>query len=116
MQCLDEIFKEAEKIGAINTIDFSNVILKGYNTDYHGFGATLNRAKVDVFNKEVVILGSGGVSNAVAQYLIDNSVKDIIYVSRNTQNTAENIKDFKIIIDEQIVEEICKEIYNKVIR
>jgi len=97
MQYLDEISKEAEKIGAINTICFSNGILKGYNTDYHGFGAALNKAKVDVQNKEVVILGSGGAAKAVAQYLIDNEIKDIIYVSRNPENTAENMKDFKII-------------------
>lgn len=97
MRYLDEISKEAEKIGAVNSISFNNGVLKGYNTDYHGFGATLKKAQIDIYNKKVVILGCGGVAKAVLQYLIDNEIGEIICVSRNPQNISENFKNFKII-------------------
>lgn len=97
IQYLDNISKEAEKIGAVNTISFNNDVLTGYNTDYQGFGASLKNAQVNINNKKAVILGSGGAAKAVVQYLIDNGISDIIYISRNPKNAEENIKEFKII-------------------
>ncbi|MDW8800432.1 shikimate dehydrogenase [Clostridium sp. A1-XYC3] len=94
---LDKLSKEAEKIGAVNTISFSNGILTGYNTDYHGFGASLKNGQIDICNKDAVILGTGGASKAVVQYLIDNGIKDIIYISRDPKNGLKKIKDFKIM-------------------
>ncbi len=32
-----------KKLGAVNTIEFCNDRLKGYNTDYYGFGLTLKK-------------------------------------------------------------------------
>ncbi|MBC2582011.1 shikimate dehydrogenase [Clostridium sp. DJ247] len=96
IQYLDKLSPEAEKIGAINTIAFNNGTVTGYNTDYYGFGASLRKANVNIENKNAVLLGTGGVSKAVVQYLIDNKINDIIYVSRNPES-VEDIKEFKII-------------------
>lgn len=94
MKYLDEISKEAKTIGAINTIDFSHGILKGYNTDYYGFGETLKRFNVPILGEKALILGTGGASKAVRQYLIDNGVREVIYASRNKDK---NISGFKVI-------------------
>lgn len=91
---LDEISNEAGNIGAVNTIDFNQGILKGYNTDYYGFGATLKNFNVPVKGEKAVILGTGGASKAVKQYLIDNGIKDIVYVSRNKEK---KLYDFRVI-------------------
>ena len=91
---LDEISNEAGNIGAVNTIDFNQGILKGYNTDYYGFGATLKNFNVPVKGEKAVILGTGGASKAVRQYLIDNEIKEIIYVSRNKEK---KLGDFRVI-------------------
>ena len=88
MPYLDVISEEAEKIGAVNTISLVNGILTGYNTDYSGFGMLLARSRIEVKNKTAVILGTGGVSKAAAQYLMDNGVKGITYVSRNPGDGA----------------------------
>lgn len=96
MQYLDNISEEAKKIGSINTISFKKGILTGYNTDYHGFGASLKQAHVDISNKKAVVLGSGGASKAVVQYAMDNGMNEIIYVSREI-NEAKSINDFKVI-------------------
>ena len=97
MDFLDTVSREAEKIGAVNTISFKSGTLSGHNTDYHGFGATLKKAQVDICDKKAVILGTGGASRAVIHYLMDNGIKELIFVSRNPEETLKNIKDFKVI-------------------
>lgn len=98
MKHLDYISPEAQRIGAVNTIDFKNSLLSGYNTDYYGFGAALKNSDIDVEGKSAVILGTGGASKAVVQYLADNNIKEVIFVSRTPGKAAsENTKDFKTI-------------------
>lgn len=98
MQYLDYISPEAQKIGAVNTIKFKDGMLSGYNTDYSGFGAALKNSGIDIYNKSAVILGTGGASKAVVQYLTDNNIKEVIFVSRTPgKAAAENTKEFNII-------------------
>lgn len=111
MKYLDEISEEAENIGAVNTIKFCSDKLRGYNTDYYGFGMTLKKYKIDVKGRHVVILGTGGASRAVERYILDNGAADIVYVSRTPEKNAKrefevisydelkNIKDSDIIIN-----------------
>lgn len=98
MQYLNYISPEALKIGAVNTIDFKNGMLSGYNTDYFGFGAALKNINIDINDKSAVILGTGGASKAVVQYLIDNNIKEVVFASRNPKEAAlKNDRNFKII-------------------
>ncbi len=55
----------AKKIGAVNTIDFKDEIL-GYNTDGIGAKRALEKHNIDVADKSVLILGSGGAARAIA--------------------------------------------------
>lgn len=110
MQYLDDVSLEASKIGAINTIDFKENKLVGYNTDYYGFGESLKKEKIEVHNKEAVILGTGGASKAVFHYLLDNGINDIIFVSRIPKNTKDKLKDFKVISYEDMNKLNCKDI------
>lgn len=88
MDYLDEISAEAERIGAVNTISLANGVLTGYNTDYAGFGMSLTRSRIEVKGKSAAVLGTGGASKAVVQYLLDNGAGNIVYVSRNPHNAA----------------------------
>ncbi|SKA82658.1 shikimate dehydrogenase [Clostridium sp. USBA 49] len=111
MEFLDEISIEAKKIGAINTIVFKDNKTYGYNTDYYGFGMTLDKFNVNVKDKKIVLLGTGGVSKAIVQYLYDNNAKEITYVTRDKNkfcgnknkiidyNELNNIKNQDIIIN-----------------
>ena len=78
---LYKLDKEAEKIGAVNTIKFrKDVKLIGYNTDHYGFA----KALADFFpikEKTALILGTGGASKAV-QYVLDAMEFDYEVVSR----------------------------------
>ncbi len=60
---LDSLDRSAEKIGAVNTILNIDGLLKGYNTDY--FGAKKALENTAIKNKEVLMVGAGGVAKAI---------------------------------------------------
>ncbi len=59
---LDEISPLAGEIGAVNTVVNRGGRLYGYNTDYDGMQALLERIGVPLAGKKVAVLGSGGTS------------------------------------------------------
>ena len=99
---LDELSQEGQALNAINTIAFEKGKAKGYNTDYHGFGMLLNKEGISIINKKAVILGSGGASRAVVQYLIDWGIGKISIVSRDSLKAKEKYKDHQVIDYDQI--------------
>lgn len=94
---VDEISKEAEKIGAINTIFNHDGVLKGFNTDYYGFGRSLEHFNINVKNKRVVVLGSGGAAKAIIQYISDNNPDNLLIVSRNKNKTKNSFLKYDVI-------------------
>lgn len=62
---LNQIDREADKIGAVNTIKFTKEGLKGYNTDVYGFKKSLEPF-LKSHHKKALILGTGGASKAAA--------------------------------------------------
>lgn len=83
---LDSLNKEAQEIGAVNTIKIcKNGKLKGYNTDWYGFKKTLEPL-LEPHHQKALILGTGGASKAIAFAL---KKLDIAYtfVSRNSSDT-----------------------------
>jgi shikimate dehydrogenase len=69
MPFLSEISKEAEAVGAVNTIVFKPDGLVGYNTDVHGFEVLLRNLEFELNYKTFVLLGAGGVARAAAYVL-----------------------------------------------
>ena len=72
----------AKKIGAVNTVVNRNGKLYGYNTDFFGMTALIEKNGIELENKKVLILGSGGTSktaHAVAESL---GAREIYIVSR----------------------------------
>ncbi len=64
---LDGLSKEAELIGAVNTVHFTEGKAKGFNTDGRGFIAALQEEKgFPVRDKTVFVIGAGGAGRAVA--------------------------------------------------
>lgn len=86
MKYLDKVSSEGKRIGAINTISLRDGMLYGDNTDYYGFGYMLEYNNVDIDNKIAVILGNGGACKGALYYLLDNGIKHVYIVSRNTNS------------------------------
>jgi shikimate dehydrogenase len=63
---LDELSKEAELIGSVNTIQVRDRKLRGYNTDAYGFETSLKKELgVDLKSRKIFVMGAGGASRAV---------------------------------------------------
>lgn len=89
MKYIDRLSPEAENIGAINTIYFRGDCTIGYNTDYFGFKATLENFDMEVKNKLVLILGTGGAAASVYQCVKDMGAAEIKLASRSQKNTGD---------------------------
>ena len=79
---LDEVSDVAKRIGAVNTIVNRDGRLYGYNTDYHGMKALIEKAGVEIKGKKVMILGTGGTSKTAGVVAADMGAKEIQTVSR----------------------------------
>ena len=79
---LDSVSPVAERIGAVNTIVNKNGSLYGYNTDYYGMKALIERLGIDLNNRKVLILGTGGTSRTARVVAADLGASEILVVSR----------------------------------
>lgn len=93
----------AKDIGAVNTVVNRDGKLYGYNTDFGGMVALIERAGIDLNGKKVLILGTGGTcrtAKAVAKHL---GAATILTVGRDegdlTYAQAATHKDTDILIN-----------------
>lgn len=92
MDYLEEIDEVASLIGAVNTIDFSN--MKGYNTD--GIGAVKAIEEVtSIKNSNVVVAGAGGASRAISFYIAKYGADSLTILNRNIQKAQDLSRDVK---------------------
>ena len=103
---LDFISEQAQMIGAVNTIVNKNGKLFGYNTDFFGMTALIEKIGVDIREKKVLILGTGGTSKTSCAVCKSLGAKSIYIVSRSEKNGAityaqsyENHSDADVIIN-----------------
>ena len=87
---LDEVDASANIVKAINTvvIDPQTNALKGYNTDVIGFIKAIPQ-DINLYNKTVAILGTGGAARAAITALAQRQVKEIKLYTRNITNCIE---------------------------
>jgi len=80
---LYEIDEVARKIGAVNTIVNRGGRLYGYNTDFSGLTALINRIGITLKGKKVLILGSGGTSKTAFCVATTLGADSVYRVSRS---------------------------------
>ncbi len=95
MGYLDWVSSEAKAIGAVNTVKVVDGKLYGYNTDVLGFLYTVKRKGISLKDKTVMVLGTGGASNAVKYVLESENAKEIIIVGRNSEINYQNCYEIK---------------------
>ncbi len=83
MPYLYSLSSVAERIGAVNTIVNKNGRLYGYNTDYYGMKALIEKVGIDLKGKKVLILGTGGTSRTARVLAEDMGASHIFNVSRS---------------------------------
>lgn len=101
---LTSISREAELIGAVNTLSFVNGKIHGENTDAPGFLRALEEGgNLIPIGKDVVVLGAGGSARAVVVALALAGVRSIIIANRTVSkaiNLANELSN-KIKVDDK---------------
>ena len=85
---LDYIDNSAKKIGAVNTVVNKNGKLYGYNTDYSGMMGLINKIGLNIKEKKVLIIGTGGTSKTATAVISDMGAKTIIYAYKFKSDSA----------------------------
>lgn len=103
---LKEVEETAASIGAVNTIVNRNGQLYGYNTDFGGMSGLIKRTGIEVKDKKVLILGTGGTSKtamAVAQHMGAASVYKVSRTAKpgvlTYEDVAEKHLDAQVLIN-----------------
>ena len=103
---LDSVSAVAERIGAVNTIVNRDGKLYGYNTDYYGMKALIERVGIDLNGKKVLVLGTGGTSKTARVVAADMGASEILTVSRrktdefiNYEEAVSDHSDAEVIIN-----------------
>lgn len=79
---LDYVSDIAERIGAVNTIVNNDGKLYGYNTDYYGMKALIEKTGIEIKGRKVLILGTGGTSKTATVLAEDMGAGEVLTVSR----------------------------------
>jgi len=98
---LDELTAEATSTQSVNTLYLKDNKVIGHNTDIVGFETSIKKSKFNIFNKEVLILGAGGVVPSIIFALKKMKVSKI-KISNRTKEKAENLK--KLFKNIEIIE------------
>ncbi len=103
---LDWISDTAKMIGAVNTIVNEDGYLRGYNTDFSGLSALINRNGIELKGKKVLILGSGGTSKTALAVSKSMECSSVYRVSRDGKEDCityseakEKHRDAEVIIN-----------------
>ncbi len=102
MKYCDEISQQAQDIGSVNTVVRRDGKIYGYNTDYFGLAACLERHGIDCKGKKVLVLGSGGTSKVARCVASDMGASSVTVISRSGEDNYENIsrhRDAGVIIN-----------------
>lgn len=83
MEKLNFVSENALIFACSNTVKVENGTLKGYNTDCDGFFESLYDIGFDFNNKNVIILGSGAVANALIIAMKNKNVSTITVAARS---------------------------------
>ncbi|KZN24243.1 shikimate dehydrogenase [Haladaptatus sp. R4] len=81
----------AERIGAVNTIDFSTSPPTGHNTDAAGARRAFERHDVSLDGKSAVLVGAGGAARAIAFMLADEG--STVAIANRTIARAASLAD-----------------------
>ena len=88
---LDELSIEAKSTQSVNTIYLRNNKVVGHNTDIFGFEMSIQKSKYNLKDKEVLILGAGGVVPSII-FALNKMKISKIKISNRTKDKAENLK------------------------
>lgn len=99
---LNKVEQDALNINAVNTIAKQDNLLKGFNTDIAGFIDTLAHFGIVTQGAKALVLGSGGVSRAMAYALLKMGARVYMASRHKTISLPECLSKVKLVSYDQI--------------
>ena len=93
MKYLDKMDETCSIVGAVNTVENKDGVLKGYNTDMDGFLEPLKKRNVTIEGKKILVVGAGGAARAIVAGIAKEKAKNVDIANRTLQN-AKNLSEF----------------------
>ena len=88
-----DAFDSGENPDAINTLDFRNNEITGYNTDGIGLMRDITQnLKTEIAGKRVLLMGAGGAAYGVAHPLSEQQPQELIIANRTLENAIKFVK------------------------
>ena len=97
---LDRLDNVALSTQSVNTLCKVKNEIWGYNTDAEGFDNSLTWNNIEYRNKNIFILGAGGVTSSIIHNLIFTANK--IFITNRTKEKAEQLKKFSDLTGKKI--------------
>ena len=91
LEILDRLDKNAEEIGAVNTVAKTKSGLVGYNTDGEGAVRALKSYGFEPNNKRILVLGAGGAAQALVHRF--SSENNTVRILNRTLGNARQVAD-----------------------
>ncbi|MBC7279727.1 shikimate dehydrogenase [Nocardioides sp.] len=101
---LDRLDETAARLGAVNTVVFTDAGAVGYNTDTTGFGHALRTGMPDAPLGTVVQLGAGGAGSAVAHALVSQGVDRLVIADMDLDRAQARVDEIRRHHPERSVE------------
>lgn len=93
---LADIDKEAESIGAVNTLVRMEGGYKGYNTDLPGLYRAILSEGIEVKGSKVIIVGAGGAARAAAFMCAFNGAQSVVILNRTVEKAVRIAQEVKV--------------------
>ncbi len=112
--CLSEVDSLAQAIGAVNTLVSVPGGFKGYNTDMEGLYRAMESEKIRIAGEEIILLGAGGASRAVAYLCAEKGAKRIYLLNRTLDKARKVAQEVNRRTQRDVILPMCLEEYGKI--
>lgn len=101
--CLREVDALAASIGAVNTLVSFSDGYKGYNTDMEGLYRAMTAEGIKLAGEEIILLGAGGASRAVAYLCAVKGAKRVYLLNRTVDKAERVAKEVNSSVGREVV-------------
>lgn len=101
---LDEIDERARQIGAVNTVVNRSGRLYGYNTDFGGMVALIEKLRINIEGKKVLLTGTGGTAKTAYAVARSLGAREVYKLSRNPNGESIGYEEaYKMHADADVI-------------
>lgn len=103
ISCLREVDSLAASIGAVNTLVAVPGGFKGYNTDMEGLYRAMMTEGIQIVDEEIILLGAGGASRAVAYLCAVKGAKKVYLLNRTLEKAQKVAEEVNRAVERTVI-------------